>query len=386
MIPSDQLAVRLAKVLQGYSRRISGFVRRFRSAGVSAFRSAPRFGSARAAYVAAVVLSVGLVSLGWAAPVVAQWWPFEQRPSPPPRQAPPVDRGQPYGRGNPICLELEQRLAQESVRGSQSQTVVPALQNELRKVQAEARRSDRELERRNCYEYFLFTKSLRRTRRCVDLARKRDRARARASELDSQLQQISSQAGRNYTDDIIRELARNNCGSHYIQEARRRDRFGFWDQGEDDGFSGGLGRFRSQGIATYRTICVRLCDGYYFPVSFSTLPNHFERDADVCQQKCAAPAELYYHLNPGAGVDQAMSARTNALYTQLKTAFRYRKEYVQGCSCKIAEFVPEPGTGPQQGAISGDTEWAGGEDGGRSSATVQAAPGDGELPWSTGGQ
>ena len=27
-------------------------------------------------------------------------------------------------------------------------------------------------------------------------------------------------------------------------------------------------------------------------------------------------------------------------YTGLKTAFRYRKEYVQGCSCKQAEYDP----------------------------------------------
>ena len=27
-------------------------------------------------------------------------------------------------------------------------------------------------------------------------------------------------------------------------------------------------------------------------------------------------------------------------YTKLKSAFRYRKELVQGCSCKQAEYVP----------------------------------------------
>jgi hypothetical protein len=117
-----------------------------------------------------------------------------------------------------------------------------------------------------------------------------------------------------------------------------------WEDEESSGGSGAYGNFGNLPYATYRTICVRLCDGYYFPVSFSTLPNHFQRDAEVCQSKCAAPSELYYHQNPGAGVDQAVAARTNELYTQLKTAFRYRKEYVAGCSCKTAEYVPEPGT------------------------------------------
>ena len=84
--------------------------------------------------------------------------------------------------------------------------------------------------------------------------------------------------------------------------------------------------------------CVRLCDGYYFPVSFSTLPNHFQRDAQQCQSQCAAPAELYYHQNPGGAVEQALSASAQQPYTSLKSAFRYRKEFVPGCSCKQAEY------------------------------------------------
>src|SRR5690606_5965028 len=71
------------------------------------------------------------------------------------------------------------------------------------------------------------------------------------------------------------------------------------------------------------------------------------------QSKCAAPAQLYYHQNPGAGMEQAVAARTNEAYTHLKTAFRYRKEYVQGCSCKVAEYVPPEGTLPQQGGDAG---------------------------------
>jgi hypothetical protein len=35
-----------------------------------------------------------------------------------------------------------------------------------------------------------------------------------------------------------------------------------------------------------------------------------------------------------------VSASGNQPYTSLKSAFRYRKEYVQGCSCKQAEYSP----------------------------------------------
>ncbi len=95
-------------------------------------------------------------------------------------------------------------------------------------------------------------------------------------------------------------------------------------------------------------MCVRLCDGYYFPVSFSTLPNHFQRDAEVCQSQCAAPAKLYYYQNPGSVVDEMVSFEDSRPYTQLNTAFKYRKQYVQGCSCKQAEYVPPEGAAPQR--------------------------------------
>jgi hypothetical protein len=40
-------------------------------------------------------------------------------------------------------------------------------------------------------------------------------------------------------------------------------------------------------------MCVRLCDGFYFPVSFSTLGSRFPEDEAKCKDQCAAPAELF---------------------------------------------------------------------------------------------
>src|SRR6185503_12233703 len=127
----------------------------------------------------------------------------------------------------------------------------------------------------------------------------------RLHELDGQRQQMLGTRDRSYQDDIIRELARNNCGPSYSQEAQRRGNFNpFSSLWQDEDSSGGRANdFGALPFATYRTICVRLCDGYYFPVSFSTLPNHFQRDAQQCQSQCAAPAELYYHQNPGGAVE-----------------------------------------------------------------------------------
>jgi Protein of unknown function (DUF2865) len=268
-----------------------------------------------------------------------------QPPMPPGYSNVPGAQGGARSSANPICLQLEQRLAQDANRGSQSRELLPKIDADIRAAERVAQLGQIQLDRQECFDFFLFTKTLKRTRACVDLNAQVEAAKRHSAELDTQRQQLISSGGRSYQDDIIRELARNNCGANYQQEANRRGPFSSLWQDEDGGGGGG-GQFGNLPFATYRTVCVRLCDGYYFPVSFSTLPTHFERDADACQSKCAAPAELYYHQNPGSDMNQAVSVKSKQTYTSLKTAFRYKKEYVQGCSCKQAEYVP--GTQPPE--------------------------------------
>ena len=358
--------------------------------------------------VLGLVVAVALAT-GFAVPALAQgWWPWsggseeqERRPPPTPREpvyndpytdpyaepAAPPSGAQTYGGQpgrSPICLDLERRLVQEGQRGGSN--VVPQLEAELRDVERSYRTQRQQLERSDCYEYFLFSKTLRRTRKCIDLSNQVEAGRRRVDEIESRLQQLQASSGRSYQDEIVRELARNNCGATYQQQARRQDSgsFGFWEDQESSGTAGRSG-FGSLPYATYRTVCVRLCDGYYFPVSFSTLPNHFQRDEDVCQSRCASPAALYYHQNPGAGMEQAVAASTNEAYSQLKTAFRYRKEYVKGCSCKVAEYQPPEGTLPPHGAAAGAAGgWATeGAPAGVDPGQPAFGGGQEELPWST---
>ena len=318
----------------------------------------------RAAGLAVCGLAMAVTAI-WPAPASAQgWqWPWQnEKPAPTPREPvyrPPAAQQPPAspngyqgyqppataqgggrgGAGNPICLQLEQRLAQDANRGNQSRDQLPKLEAEIRAADRAAQQGQSQLERQECFDYFLFSKTLKRTRACVDLNTQVETARRRVAELDTQRQQLISSGGRSYQDDIIRELARNNCGANYQQEANRRGPLSSLWQDEDGGGGSG-GQFGNLPFATYKTVCVRLCDGYYFPVSFSTLPTHFERDADACQSKCAAPAELFYHQNPGSSMEQAVSFKSKQNYSSLRTAFRYRKEYIQGCSCKQAEYVP----------------------------------------------
>ena len=59
-----------------------------------------------------------------------------------------------------------------------------------------------------------------------------------------------------------------------IRRGAARAADGMWkEEGEISG--GGWTPHGGAPGDTYRTVCVRLCDGYYFPISFSTLPSHF---------------------------------------------------------------------------------------------------------------
>ena len=85
---------------------------------------------------------------------------------------------------------------------------------------------------------------------------------------------------------------------------------------------------------TFRTVCVRTCDGFYFPISYSTSPDRFRDDEQTCQRMCpASEVSLYTYHNPGEEMTQAVSLNGRP-YTELPTAFQYRKAMSPACSCR----------------------------------------------------
>jgi hypothetical protein len=141
---------------------------------------------------------------------------------------------------------------------------------------------------------------------------------------------------------LLIALGDNNCGPQYRSAAAQGQQGGFFDRlfgggGGGAGGGGGSGIFstpQGQMGGTFRTICVRTCDGYYFPISYQTSPDHFQQDAQACQRACpAAQVQLYTYHNPGEDVPQAVSLDGQP-YTSLPTAFAYRKALDKSCSCR----------------------------------------------------
>ncbi|MFN3868711.1 MAG: hypothetical protein ACK4MF_06560, partial [Hyphomicrobiaceae bacterium] len=142
--------------------------------------------------MAAVAALVGVVG-GLPASAQGFSWPWEnENPRPIPREPmrreparpapPPVQSGSQAGwqtERSSICLRLEQRLVQETQRGTQAQSVLPRIEADLRQNEQDLRKLQTRLDRADCYEWFLFTKQLRNTRECRGLSNEIDEAKRR---------------------------------------------------------------------------------------------------------------------------------------------------------------------------------------------------------------
>lgn len=95
----------------------------------------------------------------------------------------------------------------------------------------------------------------------------------------------------------------------------------------------------------YRTMCVRTCDGFFFPVSSAAAPSDFARDERTCQMMCpGTPTALYFHNALGQESQDMISARTREAYTDMPNAFAYRNASApmsEACSCNMRAFHTE---------------------------------------------
>ncbi|MET0568098.1 MAG: DUF2865 domain-containing protein [Hyphomicrobiaceae bacterium] len=93
-----------------------------------------------------------------------------------------------------------------------------------------------------------------------------------------------------------------------------------------------LSGVRQEG-STYRTVCVRLCDGFFWPISFGTTKSNLKRDSETCQKSCESPVGLHYYANPDGGPEDLVSLDGQS-YTQLRGAFLYQTTYQPSCKCR----------------------------------------------------
>jgi hypothetical protein len=245
---------------------------------------------------------------------------------------------------NPICTRLEAQLASfdrsasDPARADQIQRFEDAAsnqQNEIDRQQALGRRM-------GCGNNSFFVLFSGEPAQCGPLNAKIQQMRANLDNIRSDLARLQGAAGPERDSQrraILVALAQSNCGQQYrAAVASTQPRSGGLFEslfGPGTIFSpGGSGPGWSTAGESYRTICVRTCDGFYFPISFAASPSRFADDEKVCQKSCpAAEVMLFAHRNPGEDVSQAVSIG-GQLYATLPNAFRYRASFDSSCSCR----------------------------------------------------
>jgi len=89
-----------------------------------------------------------------------------------------------------------------------------------------------------------------------------------------------------------------------------------------------------QGLAR-RTVCVRSCDGYFFPVANLTSPSQIRPHQATCAKLCPGAETALYILPAGSdNMDEARAARGGSLYSQLKARIDPADDKTKTCSCQ----------------------------------------------------
>ena len=235
-----------------------------------------------------------------------------------------------------ICMRLEARLMALDSRSAGGGDTYRTHDKSIRKQRDDLDRATTEARRSGCMGSFF--RRLKANASCGPIVASIDRMRANLNRLTAARDNASRDpfAGGRERSELVGALAANRCGEHYEAYDRPARRDGLFATL----FGGRLFRERGWGgnddasnFGTYRTLCVRTCDGYYFPISFSTVRSRFAADEQSCQSMCpGTDVALYIHHNPGQE-SEAMISLAGEPYTALPTAFRYRKEYDPACAC-----------------------------------------------------
>jgi hypothetical protein len=239
---------------------------------------------------------------------------------------------------NPVCARLEGQLAIVN-RGSADPAradLIKHAEEAVAKQQADLDRVVAQSRRQGCEGiggfFALFTGQ---SGQCGPLNSQVQQMRGNLDRMMSDLERLKSGSSDQESQRraLIGQLAQNNCGEQYRTAAAAAGPAGFFDAL----FGGNIISPGGDGApsGTFRTVCVRTCDGYYFPLSYSTTASRFADDQRACQRLCpATEAVLYSFRNPGEDINQAVAVGGGQAYTELPNAFRYRREVTADCSCR----------------------------------------------------
>jgi hypothetical protein len=283
----------------------------------------------------------------------------QMNPGPPPSQGAAV---------NPMCPRLEAQLATIDRGGGGD----PSKEEQIRRYQDAAAKQQSELDRvtsqakrMGCDSSGFFSLFSGQSAQCGPVNNQIQQMRANLEQITTSLERLRGGFGGAERDSqrrsVLAALAQNNCGPQYANAARGPGSFleSLFGNNNNNNNPMTPGVDLGPQSGTYRTVCVRTCDGFYFPISFATVPARFPDDERTCKNLCpAAEASLFSYRNPGEDMNQAVSINGQP-YSSSPNAFRYRQEFNPSCACKAAgqtwsdalKTIDDKASAEQQGDI-----------------------------------
>jgi len=272
--------------------------------------------------------------LGVSALSVDAW--AQMNPAAPPPQGAPV---------NPMCPRLEAQLATIDRGGGSGDPAakdeqIRRYQDAASKQQGELDRVTSQAKRMGCDSSGFFSLFSGQSAQCGPVNSQIQQMRANLEQITTSLERLRGGLGGadrdNQRRSVLLALAQNNCGPQYANAARGPGSFLENLFGNNNNNPGPPAADLGPQSGTFRTVCVRSCDGAYFPISFATVPARFPDDEKTCKNLCpAAEATLFTYRNPGEDMNQAVSINGQP-YSSSPNAFRYRQEFNPSCACKAA--------------------------------------------------
>jgi hypothetical protein len=271
-----------------------------------------------------------------------------------------------------MCSRLEAQLSAIDRGGSSD----PAKDEQIRRYQDSASRQQAELDRvtaqakrMGCDSSGFFSLFNGQSAQCGPVNGQIQQMRANLDQITSSLERLRAGGPGGFSPErdnqrrsVLLALAQNNCGPQYANAAQSQGGnflSNLFGGGNNANPAGPPPADLGPQSGTYRTVCVRSCDGAYFPVSFATVPARFPDDEKTCKALCpAAEATLYAYRNPGEDMNSAVSINGQP-YSALPNAFKFRSEFNPSCSCKAAgqswadalKSVDDKAAAEQQGDI-----------------------------------
>lgn len=253
-----------------------------------------------------------------------------------------------------ICRSLNAQLASLSRGGSSggNSAQYRKFDNAARSQQIQITKTKRIAKRGRCTGLGIFNSKSAQCRRIISSLKKME-ANLRNLK-NSRAKHAPRQAGSSRKrNNILRQMKRNRCQANgnsqqakvKVTKTKRKTLleqvFGvktYKENGQrDNNNSNGNFAPTFSGLNTYRTLCVRQTDGYYFPISFSTVKDRFDKDQATCQSMCpGTTVELYHHKMPSEDSEDMVNYRTGKEYAKEPFAFAYRKSVDLDQKCRFA--------------------------------------------------